>query len=54
MGQEKTGNYCVKVTNRFNQAYSKYKHSLTLRVRRYVVIATKPVQRLQIHSIAHN
>ena len=33
---------------KFNLAYSEYKHSLTFRVRRYVVIATKPVHRLQI------
>ena len=31
-----------------------YKHSLTFRVRLYVVIATKPVQRLQIRPILHN
>jgi len=37
-----------------NQAYSKYKHSLTFRIRRYVVIATKPVHRLQIRPIVHN
>jgi len=37
-----------------NQAQSEYKHSLTLRVRRYVVIATKPVHRLQISQIVHN
>jgi len=32
---------CVNSTN---QACSEYKHSLTFRVRRYVVIATKPVR----------
>jgi len=37
-----------------NQTYSEYKHSLTLRVWRYVVIATKPVHRLQIRPIVHN
>jgi len=37
-----------------NQAYSDYKHSLTFCVRRYVVIATKPVHRLQIRPIMHN
>jgi len=37
-----------------NQAYSKYKHSLIFRVRRYVVIVTKPVHRLQIRPIVHN
>jgi len=31
-----------------------YKHSLTFRVRRCVVIATKPVHRLQIRPIVHN
>jgi len=30
----------------YNQAYSDYKHSLTFHVRRYVVIATKPMHRL--------
>jgi len=35
-----------------NQAYTE--HSLTFRVRRYVVIATKPVHRLQIYPIMHN
>jgi len=30
------------------------KHSLTFRVRRYVVIATKPVHRLQIRPIVDN
>jgi len=29
-------------------------HSLTFRVRRYVVTATKPVHRLQIRPIVHN
>jgi len=33
-------------------AYSEYEHSLTFRVRRYVVIATKPVHRLQIRPIS--
>ena len=33
---------------------SEYKNSLTFRVRRYVVIATKPVHRLQIRPIMHN
>jgi len=37
-----------------NQAYSEYKHSLIFRVRRYVVIATKPVHWLQICPIVHN
>jgi len=37
-----------------SHAYSEYKHSLTFRVRRYVVIATKPVHRLQIRPILHN
>jgi len=35
-------------------AYSEYKHSLTFRVQCYVVIATKPVHRLQIRLIVHN
>jgi len=30
------------------------KLSLTFRVRRYVVIATKPVHRLEIRQIVHN
>ena len=34
----------VSCVNSTNQAYSEYKHSLTFRVRRYVVIATKPVR----------
>jgi len=33
---------------------SKYKHSLTFCVQCYVVIATKPMHRLQIHPIVHN
>jgi len=37
-----------------NQARSKYKHSLTFRVRRYVATATKPVHWLQIRPIVHN
>ena len=50
---------CSRVTVRVeldprNQAYSEYKHSLTFRVRRYVVIATKLVHQLQIRSIVHN
>jgi len=36
------------------QAQNEYKHSLTFRVRRYVVIATKLVHRLQIRSIVRN
>jgi len=31
-----------------------YKHSLIFRVRRCVVIATKPMHRLQIRSIVHS
>jgi len=31
-----------------------YKQSLTLRIRGYVVIETKPVHRLQIRPIMHN
>jgi len=58
---------CGQVTTYHNQAYSEYKHSLTFRVRhyvivatksmhwlRYVVIASKPVHRLQICPIVHN
>ena len=37
-----------------NQAQSEYKHSLTFCVRRYVVIATKPVHRLQIRPTVHS
>ena len=37
-----------------NQAQSEYKHSLTFRVRRYVVIETKPMHGLQIRPIVHN
>ena len=33
---------------------SVYKHWLTFRVRRYVVMASKPVHRLQIRRIVHN
>jgi len=43
-----------KATTFVNQAYSEYRHSLTFRVRLYVVIATKPVHRLQIRPIVHN
>ena len=42
----------IAVTNS-NQEYSQYEHSLTFRVRRYVVVATKPVHRLQIRPIVH-
>ena len=41
-------------SNNNNQAEIEYKHSLAFRVRRYVVIATKPVHRLQIRPIMHN
>jgi len=37
-----------------NQVQSEYEHSLTFRVRRYVVVATKPVHLLQIRPIVHN
>jgi len=37
-----------------NQARSEYKHSLTFRVRRYVVIATKPVHRGTIANPPNN
>jgi len=37
-----------------NQACSEYKHTLTFRVRRYVVLATKPVHRLHIRPILPN
>ena len=37
-----------------NKAYNKYKHSLTFRVRHYVVIAMKPMHRLQMCRIVHN
>jgi len=40
--------------NELNQAQSEYKHSLTFRIQRYVVRATKAVHRLQIRPIAHN
>jgi len=36
------------------QAQNEYKHSLTFRVWHHVVIATKPVHRLQIRPIVHN
>jgi len=39
---------------KIHQPYSEYKHSLTLHIQRYVVIATKPMDRLQICPIAHN
>jgi len=42
------------LTNQINQAQSEYKHLLTYRVRRYVVIAMKHVHRLQICPIVHN
>jgi len=44
---------CVICTNNFNQAQSMYKHSLTFCIWRYVVIATKPAQRLQIRPRLH-
>jgi len=37
-----------QLLDKHNQAQSEYKHSLTSRVRRYVVTATKPVHRMQI------
>ena len=37
-----------------NHAQSEYKHSLTFRVRCYVVIAMKPMHRLQICRIVHS
>jgi len=37
-----------------NQAYSDYKYSLALRVRRYLVTAAKPVYRLQIRPVVHS
>jgi len=40
--------------NILNQAYSEYKHSLTFRVRRYVVTSTKPVHWSQIRPTVHN
>jgi len=40
--------------NNDNQAYSEYKHSLTSRVRRYVVTATKAVHQVQIRPIMRN
>ena len=36
----------------YNQAQSEHEHSLKFRVRRYVVIATKQVHRLQIRPSA--
>jgi len=44
--------HCIAST--LNQAPREYKHSLTFRVRRYVVVTTKPVHRLQIRPIVHN
>jgi len=41
----------MQPNNNNNQAQSEYKHSLTFCVRRYVVIAMKPVHRLQICPI---
>jgi len=35
-------------------SHTVYKRSLTFRVQRYVVIAMKPVHRLQIRPILHN
>jgi len=37
-----------------DQAQSLHKHSLTFRVPRYVVMATKPVHWLQIRPTVHN
>ena len=47
-------NRAIRQIKNENQAYREYKHSLTFRVLRYVVIATKPVHRLQIRPIVHN
>jgi len=46
--------WCSKASRTVNQAYSKYKHSLRFRVRRYVVTPTKSMHRLQIRPIVHN
>ena len=57
LGGEKLDSYpslSIRKHHILNQAYSEYKHSLTFRVRRYVVITTKPVHRLQLLPIVHN
>jgi len=47
--------YAVKIgNNKATWHMSKYKHSLTFRVRHYVVIPTKPMHRLQICPQVHN
>ena len=42
------------VSTNCHQPWIECKHWLTFRVRRYVVIAMKPVYRLQIRPILHN
>ena len=42
------------ITNFSHYSYSEYKQSLTFRVRRYVVIATKTMHQLQIGPIMHD
>jgi len=42
------------IKHQYIQAQSEHKQSLTFRVRRYVVIAMKPVYRLQIRPIVYN
>ena len=42
----------IQVTGKWAQ--SEYKHSLTFCIRHYIVIATKPMHRLQIHPSVHN
>jgi len=56
-----TDRRCIRLWTRlvtriakYNQVQCEYKHLLTFRVRRYVVIATKPVHRLQIRTIVRN
>jgi len=43
----------IAIDTSINQAQNEYKHSLTFLVRSYVVIATKPVHRLQIRPMVH-
>jgi len=44
----------LELYNVHSQAQSEYKHSLSFRVRRNVVIATKLVHWLQMHPTVHN
>ena len=50
-GHKTTGNFFVAHKTRHRASTE---HSLTFRVRRYVVIATQPMHRLEMRPIVHN